>query len=265
MINNDQLLQIAIKAAKSSGEILVNYYEKLHNLSEKGASKRDIVTEIDMLSQNNIINTISKSFPDHSFLAEENYETNSEGKEFLWYVDPIDGTVNYFQGIPIFAISIALEVRGDLSIGVIYNPVLDELYYVNEKSEAYLNGNKISVSNKTNYQDGLYVAAFSSKAHPDKSQEYALFGEMNDATRGVLRIGSAAMGLAYLAAGKIDGFWSIDLFPWDVAAGVLLVKAAGGKVTDFTNNEYKLGKGQRLLATNAYIHPQLMSQFCKII
>ena len=240
---NNEFLEVSISAVRKSGGILLDYFDKLHDAKQKNMNLRDIVTEVDLLSEKKIREIISYNYPGHLFVGEEmqnECKTANSGDIYKWYIDPIDGTVNYSQGIPLCAVSLALEINGVLSTGVIYNPLSDELFYASKGGGAFLNGKNITVSNKKNMKECLFVGAFSSKRGLAKKREYELFGEINDTTRGALRIGSAALAMAYLASARIDGFWSIDLFSWDLAAGILLVKESGGKVLS-NEREYSFG------------------------
>lgn len=255
----EKYLETAIKSAKTSGQILLDYFEKLHDLRQKSGSMRDLVTEVDILSDKNAKKIIKKSFPDHSINAEESgMEKSAADKGKLWHIDAIDGTVNYSQGIPLCCVSVALQEGADIIVGVVFNPFSDELYFATKGNGAYLNGRKINVSKKRSAKDGVYVAAFSSATADQKKKEYETFGKMNDSTRGVLRLGTAALSLAYLASSRIDGFWAKNLFPWDIAAGILLVKEAGGKISSEKGGEYKF-EDKMLIASNGTIHKELVS------
>ncbi len=254
----DKHLEVAIQAAEASGKILVAYFEKLHDSKQKNKNIRDLVTEVDVLSEENIKEKIIKAFPDHIVNAEESSakEKVPEKAKCVWHIDPLDGTVNYSQGIPFCAVSIAFEENSEVVVGVVFNPFSEELYFASKGNGACLNGQKISVSKKAKMRDGVYVAAFSSAASKGKKKEYDVFGRMNDATRGVLRMGSAAMSLAYLASGKIDGFWAKNLFAWDLGAGLILVHEAGGKISNMNGKKYRFGE-DIFIASNKIIHKEL--------
>jgi len=253
----EKYLETAIKAAKTSGQILVNYFEKLHDLRQKSGSLRDLVTEVDVLSEKNAKKIIKKAFPEHGINAEESgLEKSGREKNKLWHIDAIDGTVNYSQGIPLCCVSVALQEGDDVTVGVVFNPFSDELYFATKGGGAYLNGRQISVSKKKDLKDGIYVAAFSNASSGEKKREYEVFGKINDSTRGVLRLGSAALSLAYLSSSKIDGFWAKNLFPWDLAAGLLLVREAGGKVTSEKGSDFRF-ENKILIASNGALHKQL--------
>jgi len=253
-----EYLTVAINAAETSGEVMVAYFGKLHDFKQKNQNIRDLVTEVDILSEKNIRERIREHFPHHAIIGEESKEENVNSP-FVWHIDPIDGTVNYSQGIPFCAVSIGLEEKGEIVAGVIYNPFSQELFYASKGQGAFLNGKNIFVSEKKDIKDGLYAAAFSSDRSEQKKGEYGIFGRMNDATRGVLRTGSAALNLAYLACGRIDGFWAKELFSWDLAAGIVLVKEAKGVVISGKNNEYKIGDSV-LIAANKFILKDLSTR-----
>jgi len=253
---SEKYLEVSIKAAKTSGLILTDYFEKVHDFQQKNKNIRDLLTEVDILSEKNIKEKITEAFPDHSIMAEESRMEKKDASK-IWYIDPLDGTVNYSQGIPLCAISIAVEENGEIVTGVIFNPFSEELYYASKGKGAYLNGKPIHVSQKNNLRDGLYIAAFSSVVSDDKSEEYEIFGRINDLTRGVLRIGSAALALGYLACGRIDGFWSKNLYSWDLAAGIVLVNESGGSSSTLRGDRYGFDTPV-FVASNKRIHQALL-------
>jgi len=253
----NEYLNTAIQAVESSGRILTEYFERLHDFKQKNKNIRDLVTEVDILSEKNIIEKINTSYPNHNIYGEETGDLGKES-EYCWHIDPIDGTVNYSQGIPICAISIGLEHNGQIIIGAIYNPFSGELFFASKGQGAFLNGQKINVSEKNKLEDGLYIAAFSSDRREIKKKEYEVFGHINDLSRGALRIGSAALALAYLSCGRIDGFWSKGLKIWDLAAGIIMVNEARGNISGnvLSTNEEEL----LFIASNGFIHDQLEEQ-----
>ena len=248
-------LAVAIKAVQTSGDILVDYFGKLHDFRQKNQNIRDLVTEVDILSEKNIEGKIKEIFADHAIVGEEAKGDQSDS-EFVWHIDPLDGTVNYSQGITFCAVSVGVEKNAEMIAGAIYNPFSQELFYASKGQGAFLNGKQIYVSQKRDVQDGLYAAAFSSARSEQKKIEYEIFGRINDTTRGVLRTGSAALNLAYLACGRIDGFWAKDLFTWDLAAGIVLVKEAQGTVLSGKGSEYKI-QDSVLIASNKFISKSL--------
>ena len=252
----NEYLKIAIRAVENSGKILTEYFERIHDFRQKNQNIRDLVTEVDLLSENNIKKIIEEGFPRHSINGEETGLLKKES-EYCWHIDPIDGTVNYSQGIPLCAISIGLEHRKEIIAGAVYNPFTEELFFASKGEGAFLNGQQIEVSDKSRFESGLYVAAFSSDTGEGKKKEYEIFGEINDLTRGVLRIGSAALALAYLACGRIDGFWVKGLYAWDIAGGLALVREAGGQISNIHGNKFVIGEST-LVASNSYIHNTLI-------
>lgn len=257
-----EYLDVAIKAVETSGDILVDYFGKLHDFKQKNQNIRDLVTEVDILSEKNIKERIKKVFSEHTIIGEEaNIEKTDS--EFVWHIDPIDGTVNYSQEIPFCAVSVGIQKEDELIAGAIYNPFSQELFYASKGQGAFLNGKQIYVSEKKDIKEGLYVAAFSSDRSERKKGEYEIFGHMNDTTRGVLRTGSAALSLAYLACGRIDGFWAKELFSWDLAAGILLVREANGVVISGEGRDYKF-QDSVLVASNQFIYESLSSELTKL-
>lgn len=246
-----EYLAVAIKAVQTSGDILVDYFGKLHDFKQKNQNIRDLVTEVDILSEKNITERIKEVFPHHAIIGEEAKVEKIES-ESIWHIDPLDGTVNYSQGISFCAVSVGVEKGGEIIAGAIYNPFSQELFYASNGQGAFLNGKQIFVSQKKDVKDGLYAAAFSSARSEQKKGEYEIFGRMNDTTRGVLRTGSAALNLAYVACARIDGFWAKELFSWDLAAGIVLVKEAKGVVMSGKGSEYKI-QDSVLIASNKFI------------
>jgi len=255
---NDLFLNTAIQAVENSGHILIDYFGKLHDSRQKNENFRDLVTEVDLLVEESIRERISSDFPSHSIIGEEK-GTEHHGSEYCWHIDPVDGTVNYSQGIPLCAISVGLEYKGEVIVGVVFNPFTEELFFASKGNGAFLNGKNIHVSNKKSIKEGLFVAAFSSETADEKIKEYQVFGEINDASRGVLRFGSAALSLAYLACGRIDGFWTKDLKSWDLAGGIVLVNEAGGSCTNIANKNYRFDS-EVLVSSNSLVHALLLKQ-----
>lgn len=256
-----EYLDVAIHSVQTSGDILVDYFGKLHDFKQKNQNIRDLVTEVDILSEKNIKARIKQVFADHTIIGEE-AKVEKTNSEYAWHIDPLDGTVNYSQRIPFCAVSVGVEKSGEVFAGAIYNPFSQELFYASKGQGAFLNGKQIYVSPKKNVKDGLYIAAFSSARLPGGS-EYEIFGHMNDTTRGVLRMGSAALSLAYLACGRIDGFWSKGLYSWDLAAGIILVKEANGTVKSSKGQEYKFSDSV-FIASNGFIHESLSRELVKL-
>jgi len=257
---NDALLKVAIKAARNAGDILLDGFNKVKNISYKSGI-HNIVTEYDVLAENSIIAIIRESFQDHSFLAEESGESKTtalleEGK-VRWIIDPLDGTVNFAHGIPIFSVSIAAEVNNKIVAGVIYHPKLNELFSAVSGEGALLNGTKISVSNTQSLEESILVTGFPYTIQTHSEHTFQHFIGLVNKGIPIRRLGSAAIDLAYVACGRFDGFWEVGLSPWDVAAGWLLVKEAGGSVTQFNGSSYNV-KSNSILATNSLIHKEFV-------
>ncbi len=226
----DIYLNTAISAVEAAGKVLLANFNKPHDLKNKTENFRDIVTEVDFLSENIITNIILSEYPDHSIIAEESGKKINNPR-YKWYIDPLDGTINYLSGISMCVISVALVIDDEVKVGVIYNPFLEQKYYATKGGGAYLNNKVINVSDRENFNESLFVAAFPNKSSKLVTKSYSLFGEVNNSTKGVLRLGSVALALAYLSEGLIDGVWGVNIKDWDYMAGAILVQEAGGKFT----------------------------------
>lgn len=218
--------------------------------------KINLVTEVDLLCENKIIEIIKDSFPDHSILAEEGggTTTNSDHK---WIIDPVDGTTNFAHDFPMYCTSIALEVKGEVVVGVVYVPVLDELFSACKGEGAFLNGKKIHVSKSNVLQESMLATGFAYDVHETEVDNVTHFKNFLKKTRAVRRPGSAAIDLCYVAVGRFDGFWEFSLHPWDVAAGVLLIEEAGGKVANMAGEKYSI-YSDNILASNGLIHQDMI-------
>ena len=254
MINWDKRLQIAKAAAKKAGRYLIEALPRKHQVSKKGVV--DLVTEADRYAEKLIHEIIKGDFPDDSFLAEEGTRTENKS-DLIWLVDPLDGTINYAHRFPVFCVSIALAERGRPQIGCIYNPNLDECFTARRGQGAYLNGESIHVSATAELLDSLLATGFPydvRESDNDNMNNFITFYKRG--AQAVRRAGSAALDLAYTACGRFDGFWEMKLNPWDIGAGILLVKEAGGRVTDFSGGPVDLFKGE-VLASNGIIHAKM--------
>jgi len=251
------MIHVAIEAAKEAGRFLKYNTGKVKNIEMKKGEERNLVSDLDKASEAKIIEHIRRHYPNHAILAEESGATDTVA-EYKWVIDPLDGTTNYLHGVPIYCVTIALEHKGELVAGVIYDPSLDELFTVERGSGAYLNGKKISVSSSSTLIASLLVTGFpyDISVNPDHAIDH--FVHFLTKGGGIRRLGSAALDLAYIASGRFDGFWEVNLNPWDMAAGVLLVEEAGGKVTNFLGNPTNIYTKQ-VLATNGKIHDQMVS------
>ena len=250
--------QFCEEIAREAGALLRNRLHNQHSVSYKG--EINLVTEADCLSEALITQRISLAYPGHDILAEESPET-ARGSVFRWIIDPLDGTTNYAHGYPVFSVSIALEVEGTVRIGVVYNPMLDELFVAEEGGGAFLNGERLCVSKVTELSKGLLATGFPYDMREDPNNNVNYFKALAMKSQAVRRDGSAALDLAYLAAGRFDGFWELKLMPWDTAAGWLLVTESGGTVTDIGGGDYGL-YSPHILATNGLLH-ETMFQILK--
>lgn len=238
------MLNIALRAARQAGEYIVRASDRLDILavSEKGSN--DYVTEVDRAAEEIIIKLLQKTYPDHGFLAEESGSTD-KGGEYCWIIDPLDGTTNFIRGIPHYAVSIACQYQGRLEHAVVYNPVTREEFTASRGRGAQLNGRRIRVSGRTNLDGALLGTGIPFRNHQsDKLPAYLqTLGELAPQVAGIRRAGSAALDLAYVAAGRFDAFWEMGLQPWDMAAGLLLIQEAGGLVSDFEGGNRYLETG----------------------
>ena len=239
-----RILGVAVEAALQAGKLLLSSYGKLKASDIKTKAKNDFVTKIDKRAEELIISKIKRHFPGHGILAEETGK--SPGHETLWIIDPLDGTSNYIHEIPIFSISIGVIENGRLKAGVIYDPIHRELFTVQKGKGAFLNKRKIHVTAVRRLSDAPLTTGIPFRAR-DRFDEYmASFRAISLGSVGIRRAGSAALDLAYVACGRFDGFWELDLSPWDIAAGAVLVQEAGGKISDMWGNEDYLKNGDTL-------------------
>jgi myo-inositol-1(or 4)-monophosphatase len=250
------MLNVAIEAAREAGKYLKYHVGKVRNVETKKGEERNLVSEIDRGSEEKIIGMIKSRFPSHAILAEESGAEETKA-EYKWIIDPLDGTTNYLHRVPIYCVTIGVEHRGEIVAGVVYDPNLDELYTAEKGSGAYLNGKRLKVSETTDLIESLLVTGFPYDIARNPDHTVERFVRILLAAGGMRRLGSAALDLAYIAAGRFDGFWEVSLNPWDMAAGVLLVQEAGGCVTDFSGvgpNIYH----KQVLATNGRLHGAIL-------
>lgn len=246
----DILKQLKVKV-KEIGNYQLDSLKKKLDVSKK-STNIDLVSEVDRYSEEKIIEWIKNNFPEHNILAEESGIIDNQS-QYQWVIDPLDGTTNYVHGFPIFSISIALIKDTDPILGLIYVPYLDELYSAVKGEGAYLNGEKIMVSDKKELTESLLVTGFPYDLTEDKYNNIDIFSSLIFKTRGIRRIGSAAYDLACVAAGSLDGFWELKLSPWDVKAGIVIIREAGGKVieTDLAGH-YLILAGPQEIVDNLY-------------
>jgi len=253
-MNVDKYLKEAEGIAKKAGKMLRENINTSAEIFFKGAV--DLVTDFDNRAQRMIFDHLSACFPDHDFIGEEGLSKN-RGEEFLWIIDPLDGTTNYAHGFPIFCVSIALEWKEEIVLGVVCDPMRREMFSAVKEEGAFLNGKKIQVSSIGDLDKSLVATGFPYDLRESKVNNIDHFNNFVVRVQAIRRCGSAAMDLCYVACGRFDGFWELKLKPWDVAAGALIVKEAGGKISDFKNGEFSIFSNE-ILATNGLIYTQMV-------
>ncbi len=260
----ENYLDFAFSLSRKCGSIMSRSFRKTHDIRYKGPV--DIVTEVDMACQEQAISSIQKAYPEHSILAEEAggdvaLPEGKSGHHYKWIIDPLDGTTNYAHGLPIFCFSIALEIDSEIMVGCAYNPALGETFYSMKGKGVYFNDKKIRVSANPVLERSLLSTGFpyDKKVNPDNNFDH--FRDVSLKVRGIRRLGSAVIDLCYTAAGILDGYWELNLNPWDMAVGSLMVPEAGGVVSDFCNNKLNI-YNRRILATNGLIHENMSGILC---
>ncbi|MCX7759204.1 MAG: inositol monophosphatase [bacterium] len=248
---------VAVEAAFRAGEILKKHYRNNFTYHYKG--HRNPVTEVDLLSQNEIKKVILNNFKSHRILAEEDWQENKcDFDGFWWVVDPLDGTVNFRKGFPLFCVSISLVKDGNIILGVIYIPITDELFIAERGQGSFHNDKRIFVSKTENLENCVLATGFSYALTNNPDPHVQLFKDLSIKTEAIRRAGSAAIDLAYTALGVFDGFWEFDLKPWDTAAGIILIEEANGKVSDYYGNPFSLWS-KTIVASNNIIHEQIIN------
>ncbi|MBT1073232.1 inositol monophosphatase family protein [Pelotalea chapellei] len=248
-------LDRAVEAALKAGSYQRHHFATQVRVEMKG--DKDLVTEVDRESERMIVEHLLSHFPDSNILAEEGAYPVT-GSSLRWIIDPVDGTTNYAHSFPWFCTSIGLEADAEMVAGVIYNPIYDELFTATKGGGAYLNGRQLHVSDHAPLRDSLLGTGFPYDCASDPSNNFDSFIAFQKAARGIRRAGAAALDLASVAAGRLDGFWELKLKPWDVAAGLLMVREAGGIVTSFDGSAYGM-TNNRILASNGHIHDEMIA------
>lgn len=257
-------LATAVNAARAGGDVLMDYLNREFKVEYKG--RINLVTEADHASQDAILGILREAFPTHEFLAEESDPAERDKlskKGFLWVIDPLDGTTNYVHGYRCFSVSIALTIDGIVAAGVVYDPWGDEMFTAVKGEGAFLNGETIAVSKENKLERSLLVTGFPYDIREGMVTNLGLFNHLITKAQAVRRDGSAALDLAYIAAGRFDGLWELKLNPWDIAAGILLIDEAGGSVSTFSGSKFQL-TSLDLLATNSLIHQQMIASISEI-
>ena len=253
----DAYLSVAIEAAKNAAVVQLGYFNNNVGVMEKD-SAFNLVTEADLKSEDTIVETIRTYFPDHNILAEEKQYGKTDS-EYLWIIDPLDGTNNFACGVPIFASSIALAHRGEIVCGVVYNPILNEMFYAEKGKGAYLNGKRIVVNNVDSLGKSLMITGFYYDRGADMEANCdAIKRFKGQKILGIRRFGAAALDLCFIACGRAAGYWEFKLSPWDFAAGRLLVKEAGGTITDDKGGVLPIDQKAFVVASNGKIHAQML-------
>lgn len=257
-----RFLDIGTEAALAGGAVLQSCLGRLEDVQEKGRPG-DLVTEADKASEQAVLSVLQRHLPEHAILAEESGQLGAQSAEYLWAVDPLDGTTNYAHQYPCFAVSIGLIIQGTPQVGIIFDPIRQELFRAAKGLGATRNRQPIQVSATTDLSQSLLVTGFAYDRRQTTDNNYAEFCYLTHLTQGVRRSGSASMDLAAVACGRVDGYWERGLSPWDMAAGLVILEEAGGRVTAYDGGPFELKSG-RILATNGHIHASLSQALLQI-
>jgi myo-inositol-1(or 4)-monophosphatase len=253
-------LNIAIKAARRAGQIINRASLDIGQLKISNKQQNDFVTEVDKAAEAVIIETLRETYPTHSILAEETGLTGPQDAEYQWIIDPLDGTTNFIHGFPQYAVSIALSHKGTLTQAVVYDPTRNELFTATKGAGAFLNDKRIRVTKRTKLDEALIGTGFPYRVFDHVDTYLAIFKEMTRRAAGVRRPGAASLDLAYVACGRLDGFWEFGLSPWDMAAGALLITEAGGLVGDLAGESNFLNTGNIVCGT-----PKVFAQILQLV
>lgn len=255
-INFQPLIKTASEAATQAGMLLLHYARDGFRITHK--SPIDLVTEADHAAEQCVIDIILANFPDHRILAEERGEIDQSPSPYRWIIDPLDGTTNFAHGFPAYCVSIGLEYKGECVLGVVYDPTRDELFSATRGGGARVNDRSIHVSRTPQLDQALLVTGFAYDIRETSNNNLDHFARFALRVQGLRRTGSAALDLCYVAAGRFDGFWEVKLKPWDMAAGVVILKEAGGQITNLCGQSHSL-YGQELVSSNGLIHDAMIS------
>ncbi|MBW7931579.1 MAG: inositol monophosphatase [Gammaproteobacteria bacterium] len=249
------LLNTAVKAARKGGDLALRYLNRVGDLEVRSKARNEFVTQVDQAAEAAIIGSIRERYPQHAILAEESGK--HAGNEFTWIIDPLDGTTNFIHGFPVFSVSIALEVHGQLEVGVVYDPCRQELFTTTRGGGAQLDGRRIRVSSWPGLEGSLIGTGFPYRSNTQWLPKYMpMLQAVMENTAGVRRPGSAALDLCYVAAGRLDGFWEFGLSIWDIAAGTLMIREAGGIATSLTPGQ-ELAESGNIIAGSPKVHAAL--------
>ena len=256
------LVNIGIRAARAAGSVIVRYVDRIESLNIASKAANDFVSEVDREAERVIIETIRRSYPGHAFLGEES--GRHAGDDSLWLIDPLDGTTNFLHGLPHFSVSLALQQRGHIEHAVVLDPLRQELFTASRGAGARLNDKRLRVATRKSLEGALLGTGFPFREGADVDTYLATLRVMMHGTAGIRRGGSAALDLAYVAAGRLDGFWEFGLSPWDVAGGALLVLEAGGIVTDPHGKDDWLRSGD-IVAASPRVHAQMVKAIGELL
>ena len=259
---NSPQINLIIKACMKASRSLIRDFGEIENLQVSTKGPGDFVTSADKRTEKILINELQKAHPDYGIITEETGIINKSNTYKRWVIDPIDGTMNFLNGIPQFAISIGYEEKGEIICGVIFNPIINEMFVAEKGNGAYLNNSRIRVSNKKKIKDALLVTGGPKGASKIKNKIFSEYINVSNNVSNVRKFGSAALDMAYVACGRFDGYWQRELNYWDIAAGIIILKEAGGFVNFFeedSNNPLK----KNIIAGNSYIHDQLLDLISK--
>lgn len=251
------MLTMAVRAARAAGTVISRATDHVADLTIESKQRNDFVSEVDRQAEQAIIDILKRAYPDHQFLGEESGDSGQAESPYRWIIDPLDGTTNFLHGLPHYSVSIALEYQGRLELGVIYNPSNQELYTTERGGGAFLNNRRLRVAGLRNLEGALLGTGFPFRPEQDVDAYLKTFRALHGPLSGIRRAGSAALDLAYVAAGRLDGYWEFGLKPWDIAAGVLLVREAGGVVVDFAGKEDFMRSGNLIAANPKITHAML--------
>lgn len=261
MARRSALINVMARAAERAGRALIRDFGEVEQLQVSRKGPSDFVSNADIKAERIVRQELQKARPNFGFVMEESGRHEGEDQHHFWIVDPLDGTTNFLHGLPHFCVSIGLTRDGDIIAGVIYDPVKDELFWAEKNAGAYLNHTRLRVSARNQLADALLATGIPFGLHKDTPIGVTFMSQLDavmERIAGVRRLGSAALDLAYVAAGRYDGYWENGLNPWDVAAGVVIVREAGGFVTEITGERYELGAGG-ILAANDFLHEPLVT------
>ena len=253
--NIEKMLEIAKEAAYEAGEIQLSFLGKKKGIQRKSCYS-DLVTDADKQSEEKIMSILNTYFPDHDILGEETGFHREHSSEYLWVVDPLDGTTNFTHNFPHFAVSIGLVKNKQIILGVVFDPCKNELFWAGEGTGAYLNSEPINTSKTDRLEESLLATGFAPGKHDTLEKNLVYFTEFMHKAKALRRPGAASLDLCYVACGRLDGFWELNLSPWDVTAGAFIIKEAGGKVTNFDSEEFDPDV-KNILATNGFLHDSM--------